>query len=251
MKKLLTTLLFIVLGTQSFSGVKHWTYKTKVDSFTDEITSSAVFDMGGSNKYVVARCKDGDFDIYIGFGEYIGNDRRARAMYRVDKGAVQESDKWALSTEGTTIFAKDGFNIELATALINGKSKAVFRVYDYRDTPHEIVINLKGSTKSITRVMNDCNIGAKTVINGQQYLCTDPTNNDILNFRVERQNDNTLLGVEMDGTNFFKTYYKSKKVSDDGVRFAMSYGLNKLFLNYTNMTAQRKSWARSDEYVCK
>jgi len=263
MRKLILSILLLLFSTQVFAGINQWTYSSKVDAFTDETISTASFQTGGYNEYVIVRCSNGDFDVYIGFGEYINNEGAIKAMYRVDSGKVRESRDWRLSTEGTSIFAKDGPNVKLASELINGKEKAVFRVYDYQDTPHTISVNLKGSTKTITKVMNDCKIGInnknnvstqKNLMSKLYYECINLENGYTMNFRVDRQNDGRLIGVDLNsfnGSNSMHWYYKSKRITDDKSNLIMSFGLHKVYLDYINLTARATSWTGDKNYVCE
>ncbi|MDA9270414.1 hypothetical protein N9P76_06125 [Amylibacter sp.] len=265
MRKLILSILLLLFSTQVFAGINQWTYSSKVDAFTDETISTAKFYTGRYNEYVIVRCKNGDFDVYIGFGEYIDNEGAIKAMYRVDSGQVRESRDWTLSTEGTSIFAKEGSNVKLASELINGKEKAVFRVYDYQGTPHTMKINLKGSTKTISKVMGDCNTGignkdkktlfnkapSKKLISKLYYECVGLNNSEVLSFRVDRRNDGSLSGVDFSGSNTFNWYFKGKKISDDKTMLKMRFGMLKIYLDYANSTARTKSWAIDKNYVCE
>ena len=264
MRKLILSILLLLFSTQVIAGINQWTYSSKVDAFTDETVSTAGFHTGRYNEYVIVRCKNGDFDVYIGFGEYIDNEGAIKAMYRVDSGQVRESRDWRLSTEGTSIFAKDGPNVKLASELINGKEKAVFRVYDYQGTPHTMTINLKGSTKTISKVMSDCKTGIsnkdKTLLNNSQsktlmsklyFICVNPDNADVMSFRVDRRNDGSLIGVDVNGSNYFEWYFKGKKIIDDKTKLRMRLGLHKIYLDYVNSTARATSWTGDKNYVCE
>ena len=76
MKKLLVTAAVIMFASQVSAGIEHWTYKSKVDAFTDEIISYASYQTGEYGEAIHVRCKKSDFDLYIGFGEYIDNDHK-------------------------------------------------------------------------------------------------------------------------------------------------------------------------------
>jgi hypothetical protein len=264
MRELILSIFLVLFSTQVFAGINQWTYSSKVDAFTDETISTASFQTGGYNEYVIVRCSNGDFDVYIGFGEYIDNEGAIKAMYRVDSGKVRESRDWRLSTEGTSIFAKDGPNVKLASELINGKEKAVFRVYDYKSTAHTMTINLKGSTKTISKVMDDCNIGIrskdkissnnsapKRLMSKLYYECINLDNGDTMNFRIDRRNDGSLIGVDLYSSNSLTWYFKGKKITDDKTKLTMRFGLNKIHLDYINSTARAKSWVGDRNYICE
>jgi len=264
MRKLILSIFLILFNTQVFAGINQWTYLSGVDAFTDEFSSTASFQTGGYNEQIFVRCKNGNFDVIISFGTFINKKAAVKAMYRIDSGRVVEGYEWNLDTEGTSIFAKDGSNVRLATELINGKEKAVFRVYDYQGTPHTMTINLKGSTKTISKVMSDCKTGIsnkdKTLLNNSQsktlmsklyFICVNPDNADVMSFRVDRRNDGSLIGVDVNGSNYFEWYFKGKKIIDDKTKLRMRLGLHKIYLDYVNSTARATSWTGDKNYVCE
>ena len=264
MRKLTLSIFLILFNTQVFAGINQWTYLSGVDAFTDEFSSTASFQTGGYNEQIFVRCKNGDFDVIISFGTFINKKAAVKAMYRIDSGRVVEGYEWNLDTEGTSIFAKDGLNVKLASGLINGKEKAVFRVFDYNGSAHTMTINLKGSTKTISKVMNDCNVGIgskdkvssnnstpKKLMSKLYYECINLDNGDTMNFRIDRRNDGSLIGVDFSGSNTFNWYFKGKKISDDKTMLKMRFGMLKIYLDYANSTARTKSWAIDKNYVCE
>ena len=254
MKKLLVTAAVIMFASQVSAGIEHWTYKSKVDAFTDEIISYASYQTGEYGEAIHVRCKKSDFDLYIGFGEYIDNDGNIRAIYRVDKEPKVDNYGWTPSTKGTSIFASNKIKIKLATSLINGKNSAVFRVYDFRGTAHEISINLKGSTKAISKVMDDCNekpqgmILSKDTIS-KTYSCYDGARNKSMSFRVDRRSNNSLVGVNVAGERA-EHYFVASKVKDNGEELTMKKGFAKIWLNYSNNTAGQKAPLGKGDYIC-
>ena len=198
------------------------------------------------------RCQNKKFDVIIGIGEFIDNDNYAHALYRVDTNEVVEGKRWLLSTDGTAIFADDKLKVRLASDLANGKSKAVFKVYNYKRTSFEMRINLKGSTKSITQVMKDCNLGSQK-LSSQSYKCISITDQSYYNFRVDRNADNQLVGVQADSPGL--SYYFQNSILDNGNEVVITLGTiggkEKIYLNYKKMTARQARLFVRTKYVCE
>lgn len=270
LKRTLSAISVSAYATCATAGVGYWTYKSELDAFTDSVNSFAVFHTGGYGEYVYARCRNSEFDLYLGVGEYIDSGSYAHALYRIDKGEIVDSYDWHLGTDGDAIFADDGFNIKVASDLAHGVSKAVFRVFDFRGTAHTMEINLKGSTKAIKRVMQDCKVGAlppqepvdndsnpaSPTTNSAQsitsvvYNCNSIKNNAFLNFRVDRYSDNTLAGVQAT-TGRNDKYFSGDLATDGDGEITLKFGSARVYLDYTNMTARQEALLNHNRYSCQ
>lgn len=240
----------LTLATQAGAGQNYWSYNSEKDSFTDEVNSYARFSTGGYGEFVNVRCQNKEFDVIVGVGEFIDNESYAHALYRVDANEVVESKRWLLSTDGTAIFANDKLKVRLASDLAGGKSKAVFKLYDYEGSSYQMRINLKGSTKSITKVMRDCNLGPPEKVTSVVYKCKSIKGSHILKFRVDRTKNNLLAGVQIDSDRRSK-FFSVEDVFDSGEELTITYGSAKIYLNYSNMTARQAALFNKKQYVCE
>ena len=142
--------IFFSSMTAANSG---WILDEKIDSFTDQKVVVAIASGGGGN--LAIRCQGENFDVYVNFGEYLG-DKLIDVRYRIDKDSPVNS-KWNSSTNGSTVFVDERSKKHLSRLFMKGDTFLI-EATDFRGTPHRASFDLTGSSEAIGPVMAQCGI---------------------------------------------------------------------------------------------
>lgn len=144
-----------------------WQYSESKDGFSDTITAVARTD--SSTGYIIARCKENQFDLYFSVGEYIGSGDGPAGLidvrYRLDEEPTKTS-RWFTSTDGKSVFVSANEDIYLARRMLTS-NKLLLEVKDFSGTPHESSYLISNANQSIGKVLDLCKINrTQKVISG-------------------------------------------------------------------------------------
>jgi hypothetical protein len=157
MKNIQKLCLALVLLSSNNAYSNEWIYKKSVDDFNDETIYTASISLKSVNQNIVVRCDENkEFDLFFTVGEFIGSHSNFDVKYRIDKNETM-TDKWDISTQGTSVFVGEREKYKLAREMINGE-KIVIAVADFRGTTNKAKFSLKGAKSKIEPVMLACNV---------------------------------------------------------------------------------------------
>ncbi|MDP2141321.1 MAG: type VI secretion system-associated protein TagO [Gammaproteobacteria bacterium] len=141
-------------GTGGEAGM--WTTRTTINPMDDTTTIALALQADtGTNRWgapitLIARCQSKEVDVYIDWGEYLGDD--PTPTIRLDGGQASEQ-AWNISTDNTSTFNPNGkrFLARLAEA-----SRLVAQITPYSESPRTAVFTLAGIEKAVEPIWAEC-----------------------------------------------------------------------------------------------
>lgn len=143
--------------TVSTPGVGKWHTAESLNPLDDTktIALSLVSENGASNRWggsisLIARCQSNVVDVYIDWGEYLGD--KATPTVRVDDKTA-EAQQWSVSTDSQATFHPRGrvFLQELESA-----SRLVMQITPYNESPRTPIFDLSGLDEATKPLWDAC-----------------------------------------------------------------------------------------------
>ncbi len=156
------------LSTNSSGDIGKWSITNEVNPIDDSKTYVAVLKEEkaargplGNQMSLVLRCKEDTTEVYINWGEYLGDD--GTSVYSDYKNVIERigadaarTRKWSISTNNTSTFAPTGTDIDLVTAL-DKSNKYIVQTTPYGENPMTGIFELQGINSVATSLAETCN----------------------------------------------------------------------------------------------
>lgn len=132
-----------------------WQIQTETNPLDDTKTIvGAVEANQGTNEYgrspvLVARCQSFEVNLYINWGQYLGDN--ARVTYRLGNGESQTS-RWSLSTDSQATFFPRGVTDFLKK--MQNQDRLVAQITPYNASPITAVFNIGGADSVIPDILS-------------------------------------------------------------------------------------------------
>lgn len=126
-----------------------WEVSSKTNPIDDTTTVvlSLLADSGksryGESIFLIARCKEGSVDFYIGWQDFLGSD--ARVLTRVGKGKATTTD-WTVSTDKKASFHPNPIGFLKS---MEGEGSLIAQVTPYNESPSTAIFDISGYDEAI------------------------------------------------------------------------------------------------------